>query len=55
MLSDLLSEVKYIGTVNNYCIELAYEYDKKLMSNVKGYTSRYKQVANYVEESKQKV
>jgi hypothetical protein len=38
----------------DYIAKLAYEYDKKLMSNVKGYTSRYKQVANYVEESKQK-
>lgn len=41
--------------VFDYIAKLAYEYDKKLVSNVSGYKSRYRQVADYIEESKNRI
>jgi hypothetical protein len=37
----------------DYIKRLAYEYDKKLMSNIKGYISKYPQIADFIEKSKQ--
>lgn len=41
--------------VFDFIAKLAYEYDKKLVCNVKGYVSRYSQVAKFLEESKQRI
>ncbi|MCJ8015333.1 hypothetical protein MUG84_27115 [Paenibacillus sp. KQZ6P-2] len=41
--------------VFDYIDKLAYEYDKKLISNVKGYVSRYTHVANYLVNTKQRI
>lgn len=41
--------------VFDFIAKLAYEYDKKLVCNVKGYVSRYSQVTKFLEESKQHI
>lgn len=48
-LIDTSDKIKVFDFIAN----LANEYDKKLVSNMNGYKSRYEQVANYLEKSKQ--
>lgn len=41
------------GKIFDYIAGLAYEYDEKLMRNIKNYRSRYAQIAEYLQKTKQ--